>query len=110
MNNVIGVYKIKIKNKSDIEDFKTQMKEKVFPSIGVGHQTRGGIVNSQALFQVEEDKFYWMVNWLEQGGSPFGSAGIPGDPKDKIANIEMETVYNNLDLIAEEPLGNLSKG
>ena len=84
MATMIGIYKISISDEADHDAFKKCMELEIFPLVGVGIQTRGGIVKSQSLLKnisADDNHHYsWVVRWQNQGGSPFGVNNAPDDP------------------------------
>ncbi len=98
MQKLIGIYQITINEDTDINAFENYMKAKVFTTIGVGRQTRGGIVTEQYL--VKEDSsvvvhdYSWIIHWTNQGGSPFGSDNAPNDPANLLTEFGAKTSFS----------------
>lgn len=106
MQTMISIYQISISTDADSEAFEEFMKSEVFPKVGVGKQTRGGIVTAQYLLKSEppgsEHDYSWIVRWENQGGSPFGSANAPTDPAPQLAAFGAKTSFTRYTLKAEE--------
>ena len=105
MKQQIGIYQITISPESDPSEFENHMKSKVFQTVNVGHQTRGGIVDAQYLVKKDsidgEHHYSWIVQWTNQGGSPFGMANAPDDPADSLAEYGAKTVFSRYEVIAQ---------
>lgn len=104
METMIGIYQISISKEADVTGFEEFMKTKVFPGIGVGRQTRGGIVTGQQLLKNEAQgsEYSWIVRWENQGGSPFGSENAPPDPAPHLDAFGGKTSFTRYTLQAEE--------
>lgn len=102
----VGIYQIVIPSNADTDGFEKHFQDMIFPTIGVGKQTRGGIVTRQYLLKSDnndtEHRYSWVVHWLNQGGSPFGSDNAPKDPADKLSEFSAKTSYSGFTLKAEE--------
>jgi hypothetical protein len=106
MQLILGIYQISISTDADSEAFEKFMKTEVFPKVGVGKQTRGGIVIAQYLLKSEAPgsghDYSWIIRWENQGGSPFGSANAPTDPAPQLAAFGAKTSFTRYTLKAEE--------
>jgi hypothetical protein len=102
MEDVIGIYQITIKEDADAKAFRSFMKSEIFPTMNVGHQTRGGIVTGQYLVKEGINNYLWLVHWTNMGGSPFGSSGAPDDPKDRLTEFGAETSFNRYEVQEHE--------
>ncbi|MGD2090310.1 MAG: hypothetical protein PVH61_29305 [Candidatus Aminicenantes bacterium] len=102
----IGIYQISISANADREAFEEFMKTEVFPKVNVGRQTRGGIVTAQYLLKSEtpgsKHDYSWIIRWKNQGGSVFGSAGVPFDPATQLSAFGAKTSFTRCILKAEE--------
>ncbi len=107
MRTIIGIYKITLAKGAQQDAFEETMKTRVFPTVGVGKQTRGGIVTAQQLLKNETEcvelQYCWVVRWENQGGSPFGIANAPADPAAKLAAFGAQTTFSRYTLAAEGP-------
>lgn len=104
MGTMVGIYQISISTEADSTAFEELMKTDVFPGVGVGKQTRGGIVTAQQLLKSDASgsEYSWIVRWENQGGSPFGSANAPPDPASRLAAFGAKTSFSRYVLTAEE--------
>jgi hypothetical protein len=106
MQPMTGIYQISISEDADRDAFEEFMKTEVFPKVGVGKQTRGGIVTAQYLLKREspdyEHDYSWIVRWENQGGSPFGSADTPPDPALQLEAFGAKTSFAKFRVVAEE--------
>lgn len=104
MGTMVGIYQISISEEVDSSAFEKFMKEKVFPGVRVGKQTRGGIVTAQQLLRSDSSgsDYSWIVRWENQGGSPFGSANAPPDPASQLEAFGGRTSFSRYLLQAEE--------
>ena len=98
MKKLMGIYQITINKEADTIAFEKYMKSRVFTEIGVGRQTRGGIITEQYL--VKEDSsvilhdYSWVIHWTNQGGSPFGSKNAPNDPANLLTEFGAKTSFS----------------
>ena len=106
MQTMIGNYQISISTDADSEAFEEFMKTEVFQKVGIGKQTRGGVVTAQYLLKnestVSDHNYSWIVRWDNQGGSPFGSADAPADPAPQLTAFGAKTSFTKYALKAEE--------
>lgn len=104
MNTVIGFYRISLESEADTDAFEKVMQEDVFPDVRVGQPTRGGTVTAQYLLRRRASgsghEYTWLVEWTEEGGSPFGREGTPGDPRDALARFGARTAYEEFAVVA----------
>ena len=109
MSETIGIYRISLSQDADPEAFEKTMKTQVFPLVGVGNQTRGGIVTAQQLLKSDDGcggpEYRWIVRWQNQGGSPFGSDNAPADPASRLAAFGAKTKFSRYELAAEDGMG-----
>jgi hypothetical protein len=106
MQTFVGIYQISISPEADNGAFEEIMRADVFPTVGVGKSTRGGMVTAQYLSKCEplgsENDYSWIVHWENMGGSPFGSANGPADPAPKLEAFGAKTSFTRYVVIAEE--------
>ncbi len=106
MGTMIGIYQISIAKNADSKAFEAFMKTEIFSRVGVGKQTRGGIVTGQQLLRNDspgsEQSYSWIVRWENQGGSPFGSENAPPDPAPHLGAYGGKTSFTLYALQAEE--------
>lgn len=94
---MLGIYRISISPEADAAAFVATMKSEVFPTIGVGQQTRGGIVTGQSLVRRDTPdtatEYLWVVEWTDSGGSPFGADRAPADPAGRLEAFGASTSF-----------------
>ena len=102
----ISVCEISLSPNADRKKFEEFMKTEVFPTIRVGQSTRGGMVTAQylvkATFPEPEHNYLWIVEWDEEGGSPFGSAGAPEVPVNQLESLGASTSQKVFEVVAED--------
>jgi hypothetical protein len=103
MGTMIGIYQISISEDADHDAFEEFMKTKVFPTVAVGRQTRGGMATQQLLLKgSSSDDYCWIVRWVDQGGSPFGRGDAPPDPAPQLASFGAKSSFSRYELKAEQ--------
>ena len=101
-----SICQISLSPNADRASFEEFMRTEVFPTIRVGQQTRVGIVTAQyllkATFPEPENSYSWIVEWEEMGGSPFGRAGAPEIPVNKLESLGVSTTQKVFEVVAED--------
>lgn len=104
MATKVGIYRISISPDAKESEFEEFMEREVFPMVHVGRQTRGGIVTAQNLlkprFSSSDKEYSWVIEWKDQGGSPFGSKGRPPDPAPALEAFGAKTSFSGFAVIA----------
>lgn len=104
--SIVGMYRITIREDADTDDFEQTMREKVFPTVQVGQDTRAGTVFRQSLVRRaapgSENEYAWIVEWSNIGGKRFGSSDRPDDPAPSLESFGAETEFERFELVASE--------
>ena len=86
----ISICQISFSKDTDNEKIEDIFRSEIFSTVRVGQPTKAGMVTAQyllkAAFPEPENKYSWIVEWEEIGGSPFGRAGAPEAP---VKNLEV---------------------
>jgi hypothetical protein len=102
----ISICQITLSPDADKVNFEEFMRTEVFPAMGVGQPTRGGMVTGQyllkAAFPEPENSYSWIVKWEEIGGSPFGREGAPEVPVEKLKSLGASTSRQVFEVLAED--------
>ena len=106
MTKKVNICEISLSPDADRDEFEKFMKTEIFRTVSVGQQTRGGIVTAQYLVKAgipeSEPNYSWVVEWVEEGGSPFGAQGVPNDPADRLTAFGASTSSRVLEVVAAE--------
>lgn len=106
IGKTVGMWRITLGEGVDAAAFEEAWASATGLDVGVGQQTRGGIVTASYLLQSEPlsaspDEYVWMVHWIRQGGSPLGSADAPRDPKEVLEGVDIETSFVKYELVEQ---------
>jgi hypothetical protein len=90
---------------TDKKAFEEFVKGEIFNNVKIT-PTRAGQVNGQYLAKSRSQKYSYIVEWVEIGGSPFGADGAPIDLTNELVAFNVTTFFTRYTVVADKKLQN----